>query len=585
MIRVLAGSSLQMASGRCSFVVFCICSVVISSSRGVYLEPDQNISLPKGWKYVGRVSASDQMLLVFSLKQQNTNKLKELLEEVSNPHSIQYGKYLTLDELSSLIRPSEETLKTVWTWLEKHGVQNCTTIQTFDFLKCFMSASTAEKLLPGSEFNRYTDGHHTLIRSPVKYEVAEEVAEHIDFVGGVHRFPQKKTVISKAWKTSQNIKAGFHLGVTPAVVRKRYNLTASAVGCHENNSQAVAQFLGQYFHQIDLSEFMALFGSSFVHHNKVSKVIGSQCGIKAGLEASLDVEYIMSAGANITTWVFSNTGRHESQEPFLDWMMLLSNMSSIPWVHSVSYGDDEDSLSLAYLNRINVEFMKAGVRGLTILFASGDDGAGCREVRRGINTFRPSFPASSPYVTTVGGTSFKNPFQITSEVTDFISGGGFSNVFKMPDYQAAAVKSYLKRMKSLPPATYYNVSGRAYPDVAALSDNYWIVSNLIPIPWISGTSASTPVFSGILALINDHRFQKGLPALGFVNPMLYNLQEKGLTEAFFDVTTGCHLGCLDEKTEGQGFCASQSWDPVTGWGTPNYPQLLKALLAGKLADP
>lgn len=41
----------------------------------------------------------------------------------------------------------------------------------------------------------------------------------------------------------------------------------------------------------------------------------------------------------------------------------------------------------------------------------------------------------SPYVTTVGGTTFKNPFLVTAEVTDYISGGGFSNVFPMPQYQ------------------------------------------------------------------------------------------------------------------------------------------------------
>lgn len=46
----------------------------------------------------------------------------------------------------------------------------------------------------------------------------------------------------------------------------------------------------------------------------------------------------------------------------------------------------------------------------------------------------PSCP-HSPYVTTVGGTSFKNPFLVTAEVTDYISGGGFSNVFPMPGYQ------------------------------------------------------------------------------------------------------------------------------------------------------
>lgn len=64
-------------------------------------------------------------------------------------------------------------------------------------------------------------------------------------------------------------------------------------------------------------------------------------------------------------------GRHESQEPFLQWLLLLSNTSGLPWVHSVSYGDDEDSLSQAYMKRVNTEFMKAAARGISILFASG----------------------------------------------------------------------------------------------------------------------------------------------------------------------------------------------------------------------
>ncbi|MEE6520340.1 hypothetical protein FKM82_018178, partial [Ascaphus truei] len=293
------------------------------------------------------------------------------------------------------------------------------------------------------------------------------------------------------------------------------------------------QFLEQYFHPADLSEFMQLFGRGFLHHSKVDQVVGQQGGGRAGLEASLDVEYIMSTGANISTWVFSNQGRHESQEPFLEWMMLLSNMSSLPWVHTVSYGDDEDSLSVAFMQRINVEFMKAAARGLTVLFASGDDGAGCKEVAKGKNVFRPSFPASSPYVTSVGGTSFKNPFQVTCEVTDYISGGGFSNVFPMPDYQVSAVGRYLKAPVKLPPGSYYNRSGRAYPDVAALSDNYWVVTNRVPIPWVSGTSASTPVFGGVLALINDRRITKGLSPLGFLNPALYLLQGNG-SNALYD---------------------------------------------------
>lgn len=54
---------------------------------------------------------------------------------------------------------------------------------------------------------------------------------------------------------------------------------------------------------------MSLFGSGFKHHSAVDRVVGTQGGGKAGLEASLDIEYIMSTGANISTWVFTNPGR------------------------------------------------------------------------------------------------------------------------------------------------------------------------------------------------------------------------------------------------------------------------------------
>ncbi|MBN3298833.1 TPP1 peptidase, partial [Amia calva] len=542
--------------------------------RSVFLESDQDTSVPEGWTQAGRVAASDRVQLTFALKQQNVDRLRELLDRVSDSGSPQYGKFLSLEEVSWLVRPSELTHKVVSGWLQSHGVGACRTIQTRDFLQCDMTVRVAETLLPGSEFHRYVRGSRSLVRSPALYGVHPELAQHLDFVGGVHRFPSEAEAVSRAWADGKQREAGFHLGVTPPVLRQRYNLTAKDVGSAQNNSQAVAQFLEQFYHPADLAEFMMLFGGGFQHHSTVDRVVGTQGGGKAGLEASLDIEYIMSTGANISTWVFTNPGRHESQEPFLQWLLLLSNLTAVPWVHTISYGDDEDSLDPSYMERINVEFMKAGVRGITLLFASGDSGAGCKQVSKGSNVFRPSFPASSPYVTTVGGTSFKNPFKVTYEVTDYISGGGFSNVFKMPDYQVKAVNSYLQGMKALPPKTYYNTSGRAYPDLAALSDNYWVVTNRVPIPWVSGTSASTPVFGGILSLINDQRFLKGQPALGFLNPRLYQLQGSAL----FDVTEGCHLGCLDEQVQGKGFCAAPAWDPVTGWGTPNYPALLAALL-------
>ncbi|XP_028581325.2 tripeptidyl-peptidase 1 [Podarcis muralis] len=541
-------------------------------------EPDQLFQIPEGWSCLGRVAASEALSLTFALRQQNVGRLEELVQRVSSPDSPEYGRFLSLAEVQALVAPSPQTLNAVRKWLEAHGIWDCTDVGTKDFLQCQVPAGMAEQLLPGAQFQRYVNGERSVVRSPFAYTLAEELAEHLDFVGGLHRFPAERKAVSRAWTAGKALLSTFHLGVTPAVIRQRYNLTDKDVGSSRNNSQACAQFLEQYFHQADLAEFMGLFGKSFPHHLRVDQVVGHQGWGKAGLEASLDVEYIMSSGANISTWVFSNGGRHESQEPFLQWLLVLSNMSALPWVHTVSYGDDEDSLSRAYMERVNVEFMKAAARGMSILFASGDSGAGCRSVHGGKHTFRPSFPASSPYVTTVGGTSFQHPFLVSAEVTDSISGGGFSNVFPMPKYQTTAVKRFLSTTSKLPPSSYYNKTGRAYPDLAALSDNYWVVSNRIPMPWVSGTSASTPVVGGIIALINDRRLQRGQSPLGFLNPALYRLQEKGNSTALYDVTTGCHYSCLDETVQGQGFCAAPSWDPVTGWGTPNYPELLSALL-------
>ncbi|KAG7275441.1 hypothetical protein CRUP_033174 [Coryphaenoides rupestris] len=547
-----------------SLIVLVVCSSTVWSG---FLEEDQDVLIPDDWSHVGRVWPSEDLQLTFALKQQGVDVLEDTLRRVSDPGSPQYAKYLSLEEVSSLVRPSELTQKVVRRWLQSHGVTECLSVYTHDFLQCNMTAAVAEALLPGARFHRYVRDGHFQVRSVSPYSVDQEVHHHLDFVGGLHRFPARGLDVASHGRHSRHSKARFHLGVNPSILRERYNLSASDVGSAQNNSQAVAQFLEQYYHPADLAEFMSMFGGSFQHLSLVERVVGTQGGGKAGLEASLDVEYIMSTGANISTWVFTNPGRHEAQEPFLQWMVLLSNMSALPWVHTVSYGDDEDSLSTAYMTRINTEFMKAGVRGISLLFASGDSGAGCRHVPKEENSFRPSFPASSPYVTTVGGTSFKNPFKMTYEVTDYISGGGFSN--------ASAVDNYIQAVAAgLPPLTYFNTSGRAYPDLAALSDNYWVVSNRMPIPWVSGTSASTPVVGGMLALINDQRLLKGLPPLGFLNPRLYKL--KG--QALFDVTEGCHLGCLDEKVQGKGFCAAPSWDPVTGWGTPNYPALLAALL-------
>ena len=92
------------------------------------------------------------------------------------------------------------------------------------------------------------------------------------------------------------------------------------------------------------------------------------------------------------------------------------------------------------------------------------------------------------------------------------------------------------------------------------------------MPLVGGTSCSTPVFSGIVAMLNDKRLAAGKAPLGFLAPLLYasGSSTPSLASALTDITTGCNAGAPSST----GFCAAAGWDAVTGFGTPNYGKML-----------
>ena len=146
------------------------------------------------------------------------------------------------------------------------------------------------------------------------------------------------------------------------------------------------------------------------------------------------------------------------------------------------------------------------------------------------------------------------------------SGGGFSNTFGIPSYQAKAVAHY-KRTATLPPAHLYNNTGRGYPDVSALGGqvNPYCVVTRGTYAGVAGTSASSPVVAGVFARLNGLRLAAGKAPMGFLNPFIYRNPS-----GFQDVS----LGTNDEgRAANKGFDAVAGWDPATGLGTPDYEAL------------
>lgn len=186
--------------------------------------------------------------------------------------------------------------------------------------------------------------------------------------------------------------------------------------------------------------------------------------------------------------------------------------------------------------------------------------------------FSPSFPATCPYITSVGATTLRGNDTSSGEqaVSSFGSGGGFSNVFALPSYQAAAVQAFNDKYAPNYGPNVYNDSGvaRGFPDVAAIGLRVATVFNGSTIG-VGGTSASAPIFAGIVTLLNEARIAAGKGPLGFLNPTLY-----ANPDAFNDITIGSNPGCGTD-----GFNATPGWDPVTGLGTPNFPKLKEVFLS------
>jgi tripeptidyl-peptidase-1 len=289
-----------------------------------------------------------------------------------------------------------------------------------------------------------------------------------------------------------------------------------------------------------------------------------------GIEANLDIQYTTGISFPTPNTYWSTGGSPpfipddntptNTNEPYVDWLNFVLNQSSIPPVITTSYGDDEQTVPLDYAVRVCNMFAQLGSRGVTAFFSSGDSGvgAGCR-TNDGTNRtlFQPEFPTSCPFVTSVGGTTRVNP-----EVAVDFSGGGFSRYFAMPSYQTTAVKAFINKLGNTFDGLY-NKTGRAYPDLAAQGSGFQVVLGGRVIS-VGGTSASSPTVAAVFALLNDFRLSQGKPTLGFVNPLLYSNASSG----FNDITSGSNPGCGTN-----GFTAGVGWDPVTGWGTPDFLKL------------
>lgn len=232
-------------------------------------------------------------------------------------------------------------------------------------------------------------------------------------------------------------------------------------------------------------------------------------------------------------------------------------------VLSISWGGPESTWTQQSLNAMNLALKEAVARNITILVSSGDAGP-----TDGTGQLAVDFPASSPWVTAVGGTHLLvSNNAITSETpwddrAGGASGTGVSTIFEAPSWQANAGA----------PKTAQGFAGRAIPDVVADASPYTGYKVAIDGEYevIGGTAASAPLWAGFIALLNQGLGHN----IGFLNEKLYT--KLGPALVFHGISQS---GPSQDRSAPNGSPSPTSgWSPLTGWGSPDGQKLLDALL-------
>ncbi len=290
-------------------------------------------------------------------------------------------------------------------------------------------------------------------------------------------------------------------------------------------------------------------------------------------EVMLDVEVAGALAGGAKVAVYFSTFDEKGLVDILS--AVINDSANDPAVLSVSWGLDENQpfgnqilWSPAAIDHVNQSLLAVAQLGITVCVSTGDDGS---EAQVQDGHAHVNFPASSPYVLAVGGTTLHASKGSDGElsITEVVwndgpgsgTGGGVSDITPVPSWQEGIVP----RSINAP-----NFAGRAIPDVAANADPATGYRVMIggKLTTVGGTSASAPLWASLITRINALNGAR----TGNFNALLYSTI--GPAKVLRDITDGNND--TDGLLSGQ-FQAGPGWDACTGWGAPDGAHLLAAL--------
>lgn len=502
--------------------------------------------------------------------------LERFVADQQSPGSPDYHHWLTPEQFADRFSAAPADAARVADWLRSEGMEDVRIARGRLAVSFSGTAASVERALhTGMDtFQVHGRTHFANIAAP---SVPADLAGIIAAIHGLHDFTPASQLVHSA--ASQYALGGGVNALGPADLAAIYNM-GSLYGEGITGSGIAVAVLGQT--PIGLDDYRAyrqMFGMP-ANDFQIVEAPSSGGGTNATAdleEATLDVELAGAVAQDASILYVWGSSVEVAALYVID--------NKLAQVMSLSYAGCETAGDAFY----QVLALQAAAEGITWVSAAGDSGAaGCDATGELAASNGPAVmvPASAPSITAVGGTAFadgssseywsaasdgqdgtalsyipETGWSSTSEVE--AGGGGVSSVFSKPGYQ----------MNILPAIN----TGRMVPDLsfaAAPEPVGYLMVYSGGTLLVGGTSAATPVFAGITALLNQYLLAHSniaAPGLGGINPVLYQLAEKG-SGIFHDVTAGSNNVPCDAGSPGcaagvLGYPAQTGYDLATGLGS------------------
>jgi len=509
----------------------------------------------RGGRDTGAADPKERIVVSVILRRRSPQKAQTAAKNAATKAAPRLRKYLTREQFALRHGASAADIRKIRAFAKRYGLKVASEDRAARTVKLSGTVKAFDQAFE-TDLRRYEHSSGTYRVRTGALTIPAGLKQAVEGVFGLDNRPQVK-----AHFRIRKVRAGVHahaVGVSysPLEVAQAYAFPEETTGA----GQCIALIeLGGGYKTADLSAFFKNLG---VKGPKVTAVsvdgaknapTGDSSGPDGEVELDIEVAGAVAPGAQIAAYFAPNT-----DQGFIDAVTAAVHDTKLkPSIISISWGGPENSWTAQARDALNAAFEDASTMGVTVLAASGDNGAS-----DGDSTGTPTvdFPAASPYAIGCGGTRLTlSGGSIASEQAwnelasnEGATGGGVSENFTLPGYQKGA---------NVPKAPNGFV-GRGVPDVAGNADpetGYSVVVDGDQTV-IGGTSAVAPLWAGLLARINQSLGKN----VGYVNALLYSSKAEA---TFHDITSGSN----------GTYSAGPGWDACTGLGTPDGAALLAAL--------